>query len=371
MATTVHYLNSAGIHLREIKGIDALAQALPSHWRFYASLTCYPKNQFPIEIDALLVTDDRVILLELKDWNGTLTAQGDRWVMNGRPRGRSPVGLLSEKARKVKTILGQRANQLGRFAYDFRVILTGTATSAHLSTDEQRYTLSLGEAQSFCEPAAYRRLLGNVTLPSVRPSSLASEFDRVLGNPALFRASQMNWDGYSIYEADLFVHPRGVWREHGVQQLRDPRIKALLRQWRFDQLPRGLNSPETRRLVAERELRVIGLLREANSRFIADGAILQPSVATPDEILTDHYEILALPPNWTTLRRYIEKNRSTFAIDQRMDAVGTLLGIGAGLHLARLPIAYGADRLHVRPDRGRRVGRRLARGATRLLVPAS
>jgi hypothetical protein len=64
----------------------------------------------------------------------------------------------------------------------------------------------------------------------------------------------MNRDGYGISESDLFVHPRGLFAEHGAQQFRDPRIKALLRQWQLDKLPHDLNSPETRRIVAEREL---------------------------------------------------------------------------------------------------------------------
>lgn len=332
MACKVHYLNSAGIHLREIKGIDALAETLPAHWLLYASLTCYPKNSAPIEIDALLVTDDRILLLELKDWNGDLIANGDRWVVNGRPRGRSPVALLSEKARKVKGIIGQRIPALAKAYVDLRVVLTGSCTSAKLPQDEQDYTLSLTEARLLGDTSARGRLLGKVTLPAVRPCSLANAFDKVLRNPSLFRASQMNWDGYGISEADLFVHPRGIWQEHSVQQFRDPRIKALLRQWRLDALPHALNSPETRRIVAEREARVIGMLREASSAVITEAAILQPSIAPPDEILTDHYEILGLPPNWTTLRRYIEKNRSSFALDQRLDAIHSLLGIVAELH---------------------------------------
>lgn len=332
MACKVHYLNSAGIHLREIKGINALAETLPAHWLLYASLTCYPKNSAPIEIDALLVTDDRILLLELKDWNGDLAAHADRWVVNDRPRGRSPVALLSEKARKVKGIIGQRIPALAKAYVDLRVVLTGSCTAAKLPQDEQDYILSLAEARTLGDAGARGRLLSKVTLSSVRPCSLAAAFDKVLRNPSLFRASQMNWDGYGISEADLFVHPRGIWQEHGVQQFRDPRIKALLRQWRLDALPHALNSPETRRIVAEREARVIGLLRETNSTVITEAAILQASVAPPDEILTNHFEILGLPPNWTTLRRYIEKNRSSFALDQRLDAIHSLLGIVAELH---------------------------------------
>ena len=89
MVCRVRYLNSAGIHKREIPGIDALAQAFPPQWLLYASLQCYPARDTPIEIDAMVVMDDRVLLLEIKDWNGTLTQNGDQWVLNGRPRGRS------------------------------------------------------------------------------------------------------------------------------------------------------------------------------------------------------------------------------------------------------------------------------------------
>ena len=211
MGCKVHYLNSAGIHLREIKGINALADALPAHWLLYASLTCYPKNSSPIEIDALLVTDDRVMLLELKDWNGDLMARGDRWVVNERPRGRSPVALLSEKARKVKGIISQRIPALAKVYVDLRVVLTGSCTAAKLHPDDQRYTWSLADARRLGDPVGRAGLLEKTTILSVKPCSLVGEFDTVLRNPTLFRASQMNWDGYGISESDLFVHPRGLF----------------------------------------------------------------------------------------------------------------------------------------------------------------
>src|SRR3546814_13373081 len=134
---------------------------------------------------------------------------------------------------------------------------TRTATLFPYTTlFRSRYTWSLAEASTLGDSRARNLLLDKATIPSVPPSSLANEFDRVLGNPSLFRASQMNWDGYGISENDLFVHPRGLWREHGVQQFRDPRIKALLRRWALDNLPHELNSPETRQIVAAREARV-------------------------------------------------------------------------------------------------------------------
>ena len=105
MVCKVRYLNSAGIMPREIKGIDALAKAFPPEWLLYVALNCYPRNQDPMEIDALVVIEDQILLLEIKDWNPKLTHQNERWSVGGQSRGRSAVIQVSEKARKLKSVL--------------------------------------------------------------------------------------------------------------------------------------------------------------------------------------------------------------------------------------------------------------------------
>ncbi|MFI5015222.1 MAG: nuclease-related domain-containing protein [Hyphomicrobiales bacterium] len=77
-------MNSSGIHAREAPGLKGLAEAFPEHWLLYASFQCFPQRSAAIEIDAMVVMDDRVILLELKDWHGELAANGDQWLVNGR-----------------------------------------------------------------------------------------------------------------------------------------------------------------------------------------------------------------------------------------------------------------------------------------------
>jgi hypothetical protein len=71
--------------------------------------------------------DDGVLLLELKDYNGKLTSNGDQRVLNDRPRGRSAVDLVSEKERKVKGILGSTVQGFSKYPVDTRVVLTGSA----------------------------------------------------------------------------------------------------------------------------------------------------------------------------------------------------------------------------------------------------
>ncbi|OWV98923.1 hypothetical protein ATY81_26650 [Rhizobium sp. R72] len=243
MACKVRYLSSAGIHHREVKGVDALAQAFPVNWLMYASLNAFPKNSSPIEIDLLVVMDDRVVLLELKDWHGPLTAKGDMWI-HGKPQ-RSPVQLGNEKAKKGKSILrGQ--GQLGRFYVDSRVVFTGSTTRDLLPEEERKHVLTLEEAKLLGNRMDRERLIGSVTLQNLKPNLLVKDFDRVLGNPAYFQPMKMSWDGYNVTDEDFFVHRKDIWREHRAQLAKEERIKALLRLFRFDNLPVGLNEPMPR-----------------------------------------------------------------------------------------------------------------------------
>jgi hypothetical protein len=91
----------------------------------------------------MVVMDDRVLLLEIKDWNGELTANGDQWLVGGRSRGRSPVDGVAMKAKKVATFLRQTISGPHKMFVDSRVVLTGTSTKARLSAYERRYVLDL------------------------------------------------------------------------------------------------------------------------------------------------------------------------------------------------------------------------------------
>jgi hypothetical protein len=332
MACRVRYLNSSGIHLREIPGIQALASAFPQQWLFYASLQCFPPRSFPIEIDALVVMDDGVLLLELKDYNGKLTPNGDQWVLNGRPRGRSAVDVVSEKARKVKGILGSTVQGFSKYPVDARVVLTGSADKNDLSPSERSYVWSLPEATSIGDAAAKRKLLGSRTLHAKKAFAFEQDFERITRNAKQWRAAEGNWDGYRVVEEDVVVHPARIWREHRAERLRDPRFKALLRMWAFDRLPPGMNSPDHRQRIADREMRAIGLLHDLGSRLVKDGGILLPAGEEKEEVLTQHFELRMLPRDWLTLDRFIERNRTDMTDQDRLMVSAALLNVVAELH---------------------------------------
>jgi len=240
MACKVRYLNSAGIMPREIKGIDALSKAFPSDWLLYVSLNCFPRNQSPMEIDAVVVMDDLILLLEIKDWNGKLTYKADRWFVNGAPRKRSAAILVDEKAKKLKSVIQGQSQLAGTFYVDSRVVLTGTANAANLHPQEQKRCLTLTEACAIGDPTKRHLYVQRGRISLTKACNLEVEFDKIFNNTQFFQRLEADWAGYTVTEKDIFVHPKQVWRDHLAERSDEKRLKAMVRTWSFNNLPVGL-----------------------------------------------------------------------------------------------------------------------------------
>ena len=197
MVCRVRYLNSAGIHMRDIPRIDALARAFPAEWLLCTSLRCFPLRS------AFVVTDERALLLEIKSDNGILTANGDQWVLNGGRRFRSPVDLVSEKARKVKGILGSTVPGFSKYSVDSRVAMPGPPRRmVSPRPSSHRYYR--------CTKPVRSPTLGSVRSSWARPYckkayAFEAEFDRAMRNPRLWQPAEGSWEGYRVVEEGVVV----------------------------------------------------------------------------------------------------------------------------------------------------------------------
>lgn len=333
MVCKVRYLNSAGIMPREIKGVDALAGAFPAEWLLYVALNCYPRNQDPMEIDALVVIEDQILLLEIKDWNPKLTHQNDRWYVGGQSRGRSAVIQVSEKARKLKSVLGSEIPKIKTSLWiEPRVVLTGQATREHLHESEKPFVWTLAEACSIAHSAIRTQLLKPRMISLIKLYQFEKDFDLVTGNTKIFQPLEADWSGYRVTEEEVFRHPRGVWLDHRAERKGEPRLKALVRSWSFDRLPPGLNSADRRRLIAERETKAFAHLTAVGSDLIERNRLLREIGHSPEEVLTHHFEVRALGQGWLTLDRYLEKARDDLSAADRLLIATGLLNIVSELH---------------------------------------
>jgi len=332
MACKVRYLNSAGIMPREIKGIDALSKAFPSDWLLYVSLNCFPRNQSPMEIDAVVVMDDLILLLEIKDWNGKLTYKGDRWFVNGAPRKRSAAILVDEKAKKLKSVIQGQSKLAGAFYVDSRVVFTGTANAANLQPQEQARCLTLSEAISIGDPTKRHLYVKRGKVSLTKACSLEAEFDKIFNNTKIFQRLESDWSGYTVTEKDIFVHPKQVWRDHLAERSDEKRLKAMVRTWSFQHLPVGLNSSEMRKVVAMRETNAFAYLQDMDSELIRHQRILREVVTPDEEVSSEHFEVRQIGPSWYPLDQYIARTTDSLSVSDRITIVMSLLSIVAELH---------------------------------------
>ena len=80
-------LGGAGLHASETRAVKCMEERLRSSWSAYASLLV-ADDQGSMDIDTLIITHDRLILVELKEWTGTLTSSDGKWFINGKSRER-------------------------------------------------------------------------------------------------------------------------------------------------------------------------------------------------------------------------------------------------------------------------------------------
>ena len=136
----IQVINQEGIHQREIKGLEAVKSAFPKEWLAYASLEMLREQRGNRELDLIIVTYDRVLAIEIKDWHGKLKSDGNKWYINKKSRGKSPVLVIDKKAKIL-------AGQLKNISYKLRdggyipveglVVLTGSSNKHNLHENEK------------------------------------------------------------------------------------------------------------------------------------------------------------------------------------------------------------------------------------------
>ena len=81
-----------GIHLAEVTGIKDLEEKLPKDWFGFSNFVMrMPMSRDVREIDLAIVTHDRIILVDLKDWKGYIENRDNYWFQNEEWRERSAV----------------------------------------------------------------------------------------------------------------------------------------------------------------------------------------------------------------------------------------------------------------------------------------
>lgn len=342
-------LPKTGIQETEKYAVDRISNEFPREWRAYASLELVEKGRLGREIDLVIITHDRVLIVELKRWNGQIKSENGYWYLK-RPRkddydriDTSPVKKNNDKAKILKGILERTIKDGHNVFVDSRVVLCGNSPSPILAADEKPFVLQLEEFLGVCDKSTYQRLLplaGAWARPDWKfPSPLEriQEFDLLFQASSHIKARDFSWQNYKVDGAEIFRHPSSVYREYRALNRDDPNAKALLRRWDFKTLGTAACTREDWVNIAQREARVYSFVKSKTDEL--EGTLLRPlAVIAADEVTSDHCELFELPLKQKRLFEFVETYRNKLSVSDRLALTKVLISKVSELH--KLGVAH-------------------------------
>ncbi len=326
-----------GVIPAEVKGLAAAEAGLPESWFGYASIELVVPGRAGHEIDLVVVTPERIILVDLKDWRGAVTSEKDLWFQRGAKRGRSPVTKLREAAREVKSRLEQqlRGRRVPPPYIDLLVVFTSDCDLSALPEDQRYYIMMLEDFVALGETKRY-----NEVFPQRQPGpslrALKSELDTFFCGKD-FKPQERIFSSYKARGGPIFVHPRHLFQEYRADDVSDPNYTALLRLWDLDRLPPELRTDAERGRMATREKRALGFLQSRLPPETADGLALRLLVSDDAQpVSTNYFELYALRNTQRRLDEFLERHRGRLSGETRLRLISVLLGKFAAIHEAGL-----------------------------------
>lgn len=283
-----------GVHSREIAGIKKLQEELPSEWVAFTNLELALPHGGR-EIDVILICEDRIIAIDIKDWNGKIESSGGAWSLNGRARdGGSPVSKILTNARELWILLdkylkqqamrtGNGPNSVDVPKVEGCVVLTATSDRSGISPTEINKVFSIDHfIKMIKNPKLRVAELGGVSpvfhSPGITTPVWKEKWNRFFNvGTGPFRVSTRHYGGYRAEsDAHSFQHAKEIFSEFDVVDLSASGATGLLRRWDFTKAEARFQNEEARLEIAGRERKVIAWLNDRNPE--CETAILQPKV---------------------------------------------------------------------------------------------
>lgn len=282
-----------GVHAREVVGINKL-QALPSRWYAFTNLDLALAPGKSRELDVVLIADDRIFLLDLKDWAGRIESKDGRWHHNGRDCGHSPVPKIHENAKDVVRLLAGdlRRNWKGARRPNAPriqgfVVITAQADLARIATTERNSVILIDDfVKAVSSPASRVAAFGPVPPEFVQNPLTEAIWKQYLGtffnvHTGPFKAGQRRYGGFTaISDAPDFEHPNKVYTEYQAVDESAALASGTLRIWDFTRADARFQSEQGRSEIAGRERDVIGYLCDRSDE--CEAAILSPKAQDPE-----------------------------------------------------------------------------------------
>ncbi|MCA8171411.1 AAA domain-containing protein [Burkholderia gladioli] len=330
----IDIISSDGIHASEKEALERMRQAFNASefsqkWQGYAGFMMMDTTYRDREIDLVLLTHDRLLLIELKKWRGKIEPMQDHWLRDGDDMGRSPVKVLADKWKILSSKIRNRLSEPAKSVYiDYRVVMCGTADFSAITDDEKAFVLSLDQFLKIAKQGGYRQEFQNQC--AGKPNQYVQTFTQFFRGRE-FKPSGFSFGNFQIVGEATFAHPLGLYKEYKSVKKDDQRHEALLRRWDFSALTGVADTLDERARIALREHKVLGFVHEQCEQL--DGVVLQPlSHPTRDDIDADFCELYRLPSRQLRLNEFVHRHGEDLAVADRLALIKVMLSHFAELH---------------------------------------
>lgn len=289
------YNSGRGIHRREISGIERLKD-LPDNWVAYTNLDLILPGKGAREIDVVMVLEDRLLLLDLKDWYGPISSKDGNWFNGQIDCGRSPIKKISENVRELVQLL-QRfvVDQQKRSKEPLRklptpwvegaVVLTKVTDRTGIADTEASRVFSIEPFVRMVRNRAQReQQLGQS--PTRHTDFTSAEWQERFArffniSTGIFRPGKRRYGSYvSNSETPTFKHGNGIFYEFDAEEEGVPSSLGMLRRWDMTQAEPRFQTAEGRADIVGRERSVIAWLDDRSAE--CGNILLKPKSDDPE-----------------------------------------------------------------------------------------
>lgn len=334
----IHYLSAQGVLEVEQGSLRELERSLPSAWMGFAAFRLLARgSKLPLDVDLLILTYNRILVVELKNWAGDIEYSAGQWIHKGTPK-KSPVEVNDTKARVLKSFIKDKDSSLSvPFIENLVVLCHPQCRLVRFPDEEKRFVMTLAD---FChaasDPTRYRAKFPDTPIGqpyrSKDPLPERQKYERIFSNRS-DGILQRRMVLYGFEQADStadYEHPRKIWSEFRAQHRENRGSKALLRKWNFLELAGGGASPVERQTIGLREVRLNEMLRVQAPELHAD--LLEPvGSATADDVTTNFVEAYRLPGSIERLAEHLDR-QPDMPIEERRALALSILARFAKLH---------------------------------------
>lgn len=267
-----------GIHVREMPGLEKL-ERLPDSWYAFTNLDLSLPGKGVREIDLIMVTEDRLLLVDLKDWRGPIISKDGNWFNGEHDNGRSPVGKIAEVARELFPLLKkhlaeqskkeQSANPLPNPMIQSVVVLTSAKDRSQIADSEASSVFYIDDFIRVVRNKDERiKAFGKVYFEDYTSDAWAQRFRRFFNvSGGIFQVGKRRYGGFvARSESPTFQHREEIYAEFEVEEVGIENSFGLLRRWNFAKADTRFQTEAGRAEIAGRERKVIAWLDDRNPK---------------------------------------------------------------------------------------------------------